>query len=203
MQSKLKFQNSSWAKFNQSDFRIWVTWPELTSQRRLFCAFAVFCAQRARRKIFVPWLGNFGHVTWAKKKKSGCFNFKIISLFSFPLILFSFRYSSSLFSLILHLPFLSFHCIHLPFVVLIPFSLHLLCPLWWSSVCLFSLSFYQHLPFVLLITSSALAFVVTCVFAYWHLPFFSFSTGHALFLQSCEPRTSDRLPLVSAGKFLR
>ncbi|KAK2574352.1 hypothetical protein P5673_000507 [Acropora cervicornis] len=31
----------------------------------------------------------------------------------------------------------------------------------------------------------------------------SILTGHALFLQSCEPRTSDRLPLVSAGKFLR
>ena len=113
MQSKPKFQNSPWAKFNQSDWRIWVTWPELTNQRRVFCAFPVFCAQRARRKIFVPWLGNFGHVTWAKKK-GDCFNFKIISPFSFPRILFSFSYSSSLFSLMLHLPFLSFHCIHLP-----------------------------------------------------------------------------------------
>ena len=69
MQSKPKFQNSPWATFNQSDWRISITWPELTNQRRVFCAFAVFCAQRARRKIFVPWLGNFGHVTWAKKKK--------------------------------------------------------------------------------------------------------------------------------------
>ena len=55
-------------------------------------------------------------LTWheQKKKKGDCFNFKIISPFSFPRILFSFSYSSSLFSLMLHLPFLSFHCIHLP-----------------------------------------------------------------------------------------
>ena len=150
-----------------------------------------------------PVIGQFWSRDMSKKKKGDCFNFKIISPFSFPLILFSFSYSSSLFSLILHFPFLSFHCIHLPLLSWFHFSLHLLCPLWWSSVCLFSLSFYQHLPFVLLNTSSALAFVVTCVFAYWHLPFFSFSTGHELFLQSCEPRTSDGLPLVSAGKFLR
>ena len=123
---------------------------------------------------------------------------------SFPLI-----YSSPFFFLVLlcTLPFSCIHFICLPIITYLLLSsfhsLHLLCPLGWSSVCLFSLSSSQHLPFVLLITSSALAFVVIRVFAYWHLPFFSFSTGHELFLQSCEPRTSDGLPLVSAGKFLR
>ena len=61
-----------------------------------------------------PVIGQFWSRDMSKKKKGDGFNFKIISPFSFPLILFSFSYSSSLFSLILHFPFLSFHCIHLP-----------------------------------------------------------------------------------------
>ena len=62
VQWEQKCQNLSWAKFNQWDWGIWVTWPELTNQRRVFCVFAIFCARPSKRKIFVLWLGSFGHV---------------------------------------------------------------------------------------------------------------------------------------------
>ena len=135
---------------------------------------------------------------------------------SFPLI-----YSSPFFFLTRHVPF---HLIAFTlslvmivsssvFLLLLTFcwppfhSLHLLCPLWWSPVYLFSLSSSQHLPFVLLITPSALAFVVACVFissVYLNIDtYLSFLFPQVMncYLQSCEPRTSGGLPLVSARKF--
>ena len=54
---------------------------------------------------------------------------------------------------------LSSYC-HLPFVVFIPFIVIAM-----SLMMIISLSSSQHLPFVLLITSSALAFVVACAFS--------------------------------------
>ena len=125
MQSKPKFQNSPWAKFNQSGWRIWVTWPELTNQRRVFCAFAVFCAQQARRKIFVPWLGNFGHVTWAKKKRG----IVLISKLFLPSLSHSF--SSPLATPLLYFPWyfisLFFHFIAFTYLCCLDSIFHCTC----------------------------------------------------------------------------
>ena len=201
MQWEQKCQNLSWATFNQSDWRIWVTWPELTNQRRVFLVFALFCAGRSKRKIFVLWLGSFGHVAYIQKKIKSICLFLIKNHFSLLFLTHSFPLFTPLLSFSWHVMYPSIW-------------LHSLCPLWWSSV---HLSSYYYLPFVVFIPFIALAMslvVITslpifyiflstltfcffdhiqctglcrclrvyliCVFEYWHLPFFSFPTGHEL-----------------------
>ena len=69
---------------NQSDCRIWVTWPILTNQSTRISFSTSWSVISGKCKILAFWLVNFGHVTWLKKKKNYRYLSSLLSSY-FPL----------------------------------------------------------------------------------------------------------------------
>ena len=167
-----------------------------------------------------PLIGQFWSRGLNKKNEIDLFfiknHFSLLFLtHSFPLyLLLSFLYLDSSCTL-------PFNCVHfvpcddrqficLPIVTYLLLSsfhsLYLLCPLWWSPVYLFSLSSSQHLPLVLLITSSALAFVIACalgsfVYLNMHTYLSWVVTSVARFEPVTTPTAVQRITICAAEHF--
>ena len=105
-------------KFNESDCRIWVTWPVLTNWKRLFCISIDISLLGSKRKLFVPWLVDF-FVTRLTKKIYIFFPSKIFlhsldhfSFFSLERLLSFLCHLVCLFICLLSLTFCSIDFIH-------------------------------------------------------------------------------------------